>query len=60
MVVESYWPELKPHIPKFFKGIDVKPSLLHGNLWIENAAQFNSKPGLVFINVLQTLITNIY
>lgn len=43
-VIENYWPRLKPIIPKFFEGIEVKPSLVHGDLWSGNAAQSNSKP----------------
>lgn len=45
MVIENYWPRLKNIIPKFFDGIEVKPSLVHGDLWSGNAAQTNSKPG---------------
>ncbi|VVC45486.1 Hypothetical protein CINCED_3A004193 [Cinara cedri] len=42
-VIENYWPQLKQIIPKFFEGIKVKPSLVHGDLWSGNAAQTNLK-----------------
>jgi len=32
---------------RFFKGIDIKPSLLHGDLWSGNAAQMDDGPGLL-------------
>ncbi|XP_060877402.1 ketosamine-3-kinase-like [Metopolophium dirhodum] len=43
-IIENYWPQLKQIIPKFFERIEVKPSLLHGDLWPGNTAQSNSKP----------------
>lgn len=49
-VLENFWPRLKPMIPELFKGIDVKPSLLHGDLWVENTARWLNKPGCVFIS----------
>lgn len=54
-VLEDYWPKLKPIIPKFFKGIDVKPSLLHGNFRFENIAESNLKPGIICINTLHNI-----
>lgn len=54
-VFEDFWPRLRAKIPLFFKGIEVKPSLLHGDLWAENAAQKGSKPGKNFINLLLLL-----
>jgi len=39
------WNKLKPKIPQFFpKDQDVKPSLLHGDLWSGNAASINGEP----------------
>uniref|UniRef100_A0A2S2PX58 Protein-ribulosamine 3-kinase, chloroplastic n=1 Tax=Sipha flava TaxID=143950 RepID=A0A2S2PX58_9HEMI len=43
-VIESHWTRLKKVIPKFFDGIEVKPSLVHGDLWSGNVAQSNLKP----------------
>ena len=39
------WLKLKPKIPEFFSGLDVKPSLLHGDLWSGNAGQADGRPG---------------
>lgn len=47
VAMEIYWPRLKRIIPKFFEGITVKPSLLHGELWAGNYAKTGSKPGLL-------------
>lgn len=44
-ITALYWNLLKPKIPEFFKGIDVKPSLVHGNLRSENIGRSGSKPG---------------
>ena len=41
-------------IPEFFKGIDIKPSLLHGDLWSGNAAEMDDGPGL-----LKKIMTNL-
>ena len=43
--VQSLWSKLQPKIPEYFKGLDVQPSLLHGDLWGGNAAETDSKPG---------------
>ncbi len=32
-------------IPSFFTGIEIEPSLLHGDLWSGNAAESDSGPG---------------
>lgn len=58
-VIEEYWPQLKPKIPKFFEGIEVKPSLLHGDLLPANVAEANYKPGLVFINTFNRVLTKV-
>ena len=42
------WQKLKPKIPEFFSGLDVKPSLLHGDLWSGNAGQADGRPGKNF------------
>lgn len=49
-IYENLWPKLKPIIPRFFKGIDVKPSLLHGDIWAGNVIQYGSDAGLIFIH----------
>ncbi|CAL1276696.1 unnamed protein product [Larinioides sclopetarius] len=38
------WSELSLKIPSFFEGIEIKPSLLHGDLWSGNAAETNKEP----------------
>ena len=38
---------LYPIIPRFFDGIEVVPSLLHGDLWGGNAAQISDSPGML-------------
>ncbi len=34
---ERLWPKLKKVIPTLFEGIEVRPALLHGDLWSGNA-----------------------
>ncbi|XP_055336025.1 fructosamine-3-kinase-like [Paramacrobiotus metropolitanus] len=36
--LKEKWSKLEPRIPGFFGGIDIFPSLLHGDLWSGNAA----------------------
>lgn len=46
------WSELQLKIHKFFEGIKIEPSLLHGDLWSGNMAETISGPGkrsVVFI-----------
>lgn len=31
--VKKLWPILKSKLPTFFEGLNIKPSLLHGDLW---------------------------
>jgi fructosamine-3-kinase len=38
------WLLLKEKIGDFFKGLDIKPSLLHGDLWSGNYGQVDSDP----------------
>ncbi|KAG8225553.1 hypothetical protein J437_LFUL002069 [Ladona fulva] len=38
------WSQLQLVIPNFFQGIEVKPSLLHGDLWSGNAAETDEGP----------------
>ena len=46
----TVWKGLKEIIPQFFIGLDVKPSLLHGDLWSGNAGTVDGKPGsIIFI-----------
>ena len=42
---ERLWEKLKEVLPKFFEDLDVKPSLLHGDLWSGNAGTVDGKPG---------------
>ncbi|KAJ6649082.1 Fructosamine-3-kinase [Pseudolycoriella hygida] len=47
--VNELWSELQLKIPKFFKyftdhAINIKPSLLHGDLWSGNACESNGQP----------------
>ena len=39
------WNKLKAIIPSLFDGLEVKPSLLHGDLWSGNAGTVDGKPG---------------
>jgi len=39
------WSQLQLKIPSFFQNVDVKPSLLHGDLWGGNAAEVSTGPG---------------
>lgn len=41
----SLWSRLQLKITEFFKGMDIKPSLLHGDLWSGNAAETEDGPG---------------
>lgn len=41
-----FWQKLKPKIPSFFEGIQVEPSLLHGDLWSGNSGETKDGPGL--------------
>lgn len=45
MAIENYWPKIKQLIPSYFKDITVKPSLLHGDLWLGNSARWLKRPG---------------
>merc|ERR1712156_145410 len=42
--VNKLWPKLKEKMGEFFQGLDIKPSLLHGDLWSGNAGQVGSTP----------------
>ena len=42
--VNKLWPKLKGNMTEFFQGCDIKPSLLHGDLWSGNAGQVGSNP----------------
>lgn len=37
------WSLLQIKIPKFFEGIEIQPSLLHGDLWSGNAAEISTE-----------------
>lgn len=38
------WSELQLKLPKLFKDIEIKPALLHGDLWSGNAAETATGP----------------
>ncbi|KAI0215910.1 Fructosamine-3-kinase [Lamellibrachia satsuma] len=40
----TLWVQLLPRIPKFFSGIEVRPALLHGDLWGGNIGETDSGP----------------
>ena len=46
---KQLWEKMKCIIPEFFKDIDVKPSLLHGDLWSGNAGTVDGNPGYMMI-----------
>ena len=41
------WKDLKDIMPQFFEGLNVKPSLLHGDLWSGNAGTVDGQPGVI-------------
>nr|CAD7429255.1 unnamed protein product [Timema monikensis] len=38
------WSQLNLKVPSFFKGLEVQPSLLHGDLWSGNIAETDNEP----------------
>ena len=42
--IVKLWLLLKEKMGDFFQGIDIKPSLLHGDLWSGNYGQVDSNP----------------
>ena len=42
--LKALWSKLRPRVPELFAGIDVFPSLLHGDLWGGNVGQVESEP----------------
>lgn len=38
--------KLKPKVPAMFEGMDVIPSLLHGDLWSGNFDEMEDSPGV--------------
>ena len=52
------WKDLKDIMPQFFEGLNVKPSLLHGDLWSGNAGTVDGQPGEII--ELQLLIMHNY
>ena len=41
---QNLWKQLKAKIPEFFVDMDIKPSLLHGDLWSGNAGTVDGNP----------------
>ena len=39
------WSEMQLKLDMLFKGLNVKPSLVHGDLWSGNAGQLNNEAG---------------
>jgi protein-ribulosamine 3-kinase len=39
------WSQLLPKLPKFFEGLEIKPALLHGDLWGGNVGETATEPG---------------
>lgn len=46
---EQLWQELKPLMMKFFENIEIKPSLLHGDLWGGNIGETDTEPSDFFL-----------
>jgi hypothetical protein len=46
------WPKLKKNMPEFFADLEVKPSLLHGDLWSGNSGEADNCPGIISIFLL--------
>ena len=44
--VLELWPLLQRKLPGMFKGLEIMPSLLHGDLWSGNAAETKDGPGV--------------
>ncbi|XP_032799089.2 fructosamine-3-kinase isoform X2 [Daphnia magna] len=42
--VETLWSQLEPKIKQLFHGVNVQPSLLHGDLWSGNAGETETGP----------------
>ncbi|RXG54929.1 Fructosamine-3-kinase [Armadillidium vulgare] len=40
----SLWSTLSAKLPDFFKGMDIEPSLLHGDLWSGNIGETSNEP----------------
>ena len=43
--LKRLWSQLEAHIPSFFDGVEVRPSLLHGDLWFGNVLENDDGPG---------------
>jgi len=44
--VTELWPRLQRRLPELFRGVSVRPALLHGDLWSGNAAETDQGPVL--------------
>ncbi|XP_031551452.1 ketosamine-3-kinase-like isoform X2 [Actinia tenebrosa] len=42
--LQDFWAKLKTKIPEYFTGLEIKPSLLHGDLWGGNVGEIDSGP----------------
>jgi fructosamine-3-kinase len=43
------WSQLKLKLPSFFSGLEILPSLLHGDLWGGNVGETCERPGKIII-----------
>lgn len=46
------WSRLQLILPKFFKDLEIYPSLLHGDLWGGNASETKTHPGMSELFIL--------
>lgn len=53
----TLWGKLMPKVPDFFKGLEVKPSLVHGDLWGGNAAELDDRPSELMRSINQIYTT---
>ncbi|XP_074640145.1 ketosamine-3-kinase-like [Tubulanus polymorphus] len=42
--VVEWWPRLQRKIPEYFKGLEITPALMHGDLWGGNAGELDGEP----------------
>jgi len=42
---QQLWAKLRDNMSEFFRGLDVKPSIMHGDMWSGNVGQIDGQPG---------------